>query len=75
MCHDESLGNTLYAHAKILAIIDSAQKSFPRFPFRKANFFGDIPIAKVYGKASQHRTFAKILKSEDLADEYIQDKG
>lgn len=75
LCHDDILGHTIYAHARIFAAIDAAQTSFPRTAFRKGRFFRGIDIQKVYGRDSQRETIGRILDSDQLADLYIPETG
>lgn len=74
-CHDEQLGQTIYAHALIPSVIDSAEISVPRPSFTKSGFFEGISMDNIYSRSHQQETLALILGSQKLANRYIHDRG
>lgn len=74
-CHDDVAHNTILVNVKIPAVIDAAQKSFPRPGFVKGNFYVGISMSNIYTRVNQRATLAKILGSEELALSYIPTSG
>ncbi|XP_046628592.1 uncharacterized protein LOC124309218 [Neodiprion virginianus] len=75
LCHDDVDQNTILAHAKVPAVIDAAQTSFPRPGFVKGDFYVGVSMANIYTRVNQRATLARIIGSEELALEYLPASG
>lgn len=72
ICHDEKTSDTFYVEHEIDGPRLSQSESINRPSFAEGGFYPDIEADKCYTSAEQIKTIAILLKSQALADKYVQ---
>lgn len=73
ICHDQWDGSTKWTHHRLTPSSALHQRNVPRPMFNPANLYKGIDVNKLYTRYVQAQTLTKLLKSEKLARQLIQD--
>ncbi|XP_063696032.1 uncharacterized protein LOC134827363 [Culicoides brevitarsis] len=73
ICFDEVLERTYYVTHEFTPPYATHQSGFPRPSFISTGYFNGKKVDNLYTRKTQRQTVAKILKSTELAEKYIQD--
>ncbi|CRK98271.1 CLUMA_CG011633, isoform A [Clunio marinus] len=75
VCHDPVTEQTYYVKYRLTPANIAAQQGLNRPKFFQDDFFPGKEINFLYTRSRQRETISKILKSEELGHELVQEKG